>query len=104
MGYDEDVVVLVRTDASEERIASMIRGKNSESAWFGAMMSEIKFHANTKPKVKNTAVYSPFSCLLYLRPIHPPVRFEVFTAVTMKSGVFWDVMPCGSCKNRFGGT
>jgi hypothetical protein len=33
------------------------------------------------------------------------VRFEVFTAVTMKSGVFWDVMPCGSCKNRrFGGT
>jgi hypothetical protein len=28
------------------------------------------------------------------------VRFEAFTAVTMKSGVFWDVMPCGSCKNR----
>jgi hypothetical protein len=25
--------------------------------------------------------------------------------VTMKNGVFWDVMPCGSCKNRcFGGT
>jgi hypothetical protein len=32
------------------------------------------------------------------------VRFEVFTAVTMKNGVFWDVTPCGSCKNRrFGG-
>jgi hypothetical protein len=30
---------------------------------------------------------------------------EVFTAVTMKNGVFWDVTPCGSCKNRhFGGT
>jgi hypothetical protein len=28
------------------------------------------------------------------------VRFEVFTAVTMKSGVFWDVTACGSCKNR----
>jgi hypothetical protein len=28
------------------------------------------------------------------------VRFEVFTAVTMKNGVFWDVMPCGSCKNQ----
>jgi hypothetical protein len=26
------------------------------------------------------------------------VRFEVFTAVTMKNGVFWDVMSCGSCK------
>jgi hypothetical protein len=27
-------------------------------------------------------------------------RFEVFTAVTMKNGVFWDVTLCGSCKNR----
>jgi hypothetical protein len=33
------------------------------------------------------------------------VRFEVFTTVTMKNGVFCDVMPCGSCKNlSFGGT
>jgi hypothetical protein len=33
------------------------------------------------------------------------VIFEVFTAVTMKNGVFWDVTTCGSCKNRrFGGT
>jgi hypothetical protein len=28
------------------------------------------------------------------------LRFEVFTAATMKNGVFWDVMSCGSCKNR----
>jgi hypothetical protein len=27
-------------------------------------------------------------------------RFEVFTAVTMKNGVFWDVNPFGSCKKR----
>jgi hypothetical protein len=27
------------------------------------------------------------------------VRFEVFKAVTMKNGVFWDVTPCGSYKN-----
>jgi hypothetical protein len=34
-----------------------------------------------------------------------PVRFEVFTAVTVKNGVFWDVTPCGYCKNRrCGGT
>jgi hypothetical protein len=33
------------------------------------------------------------------------VRFEVFTAVTMKNGVFWVVTPRGYCKNRlFGGT
>jgi hypothetical protein len=28
------------------------------------------------------------------------VRYEVFTAVSMKNGVFWDVTPCGHCKNR----
>jgi hypothetical protein len=33
------------------------------------------------------------------------VRFEVFTAVTMKNVVFWDVALCKSCVNRrFGGT
>jgi hypothetical protein len=33
------------------------------------------------------------------------VRFEVFTEVAMKNGVFWDVTPRDSCKNRcFGGT
>jgi hypothetical protein len=33
------------------------------------------------------------------------VRLEVFTEVTMKNGIFRDVTPCGSCKNRrFGGT
>jgi hypothetical protein len=30
------------------------------------------------------------------------VRSEVFTAVTMKNGVFWDVTPRGSCKNSLG--
>jgi hypothetical protein len=33
------------------------------------------------------------------------VGFEVFTAVTMKNVVFWDVALCTSCVNRrFGGT
>jgi hypothetical protein len=33
------------------------------------------------------------------------VRFEVFTAVTMKKAVFWDVAPCRNGVNRrFGGT
>jgi hypothetical protein len=25
------------------------------------------------------------------------LRFEVFTVLTMKNAVFWDVTPCGSC-------
>jgi hypothetical protein len=28
------------------------------------------------------------------------VRFEVFTAVAMKNGIFWDVAPCVSCENN----
>jgi hypothetical protein len=28
------------------------------------------------------------------------IKFDVFTAVTTKNGVFWDVTPCGCCKNR----
>jgi hypothetical protein len=37
-------------------------------------------------------------CLFY-------VRFEFFTAVTVKNAVFWDVTPCRPCVNRcFGGT
>jgi hypothetical protein len=33
------------------------------------------------------------------------LRFEAFTAVTMEKAVLWDVMQCGSCKNRrFEGT
>jgi hypothetical protein len=33
------------------------------------------------------------------------VRFEVFTAVSLKNAIFWDVAPCVSCKYRsFGET
>jgi hypothetical protein len=32
------------------------------------------------------------------------IKFEVFTAVTIKNAVFWDVAPCRYCVNRsFGG-
>jgi hypothetical protein len=30
----------------------------------------------------------------------PIATLEAFMAVTMKNAVFWDVTPCGSCKNR----
>jgi hypothetical protein len=34
-----------------------------------------------------------------------PCKIDVFTAVIMKTAVFWDITSCGSCKNpRFGGT
>jgi hypothetical protein len=39
-------------------------------------------------------------CVLFLQSVQVYLRFEVFTAVTMKNCVFWDVTPCGSFKNR----
>jgi hypothetical protein len=36
---------------------------------------------------------------------HFYVLFEAFTAAIMNNSVFWDVTPCGFCKDlRFGGT
>jgi hypothetical protein len=41
----------------------------------------------------------------FTRNMNNNVRFEVFTAVTMKNAVFWDVAPYSYCVNRrFGGT
>jgi hypothetical protein len=36
----------------------------------------------------------------YMEANYVMVKFEVFTAVTMKNAVSWDVPPCGCCKNR----
>jgi hypothetical protein len=35
-----------------------------------------------------------------LRNVKYLVKFEVFTAVTMKNAIFWDVTPPGSCKTH----
>jgi hypothetical protein len=36
---------------------------------------------------------------LYLRRGIYFLRFEVFTSVTMKNAVFWEVASCGACYN-----
>jgi acyl-[acyl carrier protein]--UDP-N-acetylglucosamine O-acyltransferase len=41
-----------------------------------------------------------FQILTMLNIFYRYAKFEVFTAVTMKNGFFWDVTPCGSCRNR----
>jgi hypothetical protein len=75
-------VALVRTDVSEELIASFIRVTR-----IGELGTTLAVTSNRRTLRRNTKA------------------FDVFTAVTMKNGVFWDVTPCGSCKNRhFGGS
>jgi hypothetical protein len=53
---------------------------------------------------KHYTNWFPFKSFLR-QTLYVSLRFEVFTAVTMKNGVFWDVTHCDSCKKRrFGGT
>jgi hypothetical protein len=62
--------------------------------WGCASDSNIQVTQRYQNKVLKCIVNSPWH-----------VRFEVFTAMTMKNSVFWDVTPWGSCTNRrFGGT
>jgi hypothetical protein len=45
---------------------------------------------------------TPLTSQYYVHPITNklnPVSFEVFMVVPMKNAIFWDVMPCYTCKN-----
>jgi hypothetical protein len=78
-------VALVRIDVSEECIISLTR--------IGDLGATLAVASNRSTPHGVTSQMTVFF-----------IRFEIFTAVTMKKGVFWDVTPCGSCKNRrFGG-
>jgi hypothetical protein len=67
-------VALVRTDVSSE----FLQGPHDVTS------QKTPFFIVTAVKTSNITI-----C----------VRFEVFTAVTMNNGVFWDVTQCGPCKN-----
>jgi hypothetical protein len=47
----------------------------------------------------DTVAKKYFNCNTFYRQIYSYARFEVFTAVTMKNSVFWDVVLVGSCVN-----
>jgi hypothetical protein len=53
----------------------------------------------------NSGLFGHGSECCFQKKIYIFVRFEVFTAITMKNTVFWDVAPCRYFVNRrFGGT
>jgi hypothetical protein len=76
-----------------------------------------KYNASHPWKCYTFVTLTPVSCVikwalcvskmrskLSSQRIYWRVRFEVFTAVTIKNAVFWDVALCTSCVNRcFGG-
>jgi hypothetical protein len=51
-------------------------------------------------KLLNTEPHKFPICLPGEECVPSYVKFEVFTAVTMQNAVMWQVMTCGSCKNR----
>jgi hypothetical protein len=61
--------------------------------------------ARPKRNVDNlTAICEPI-VIVHDKHTHGTPRRVTGTALILKNGVFWDVTPCGSCKNlRFGGT
>jgi hypothetical protein len=63
----------------------------------------------TYPPVREDVVHGQSTCRFFTKGKKDEkkvaVNHEVCHANTKNNGVFWDVTPCGSCKNRrFGGT
>jgi hypothetical protein len=73
--------------------------------WITALLrnsSVISYRPQRESERKRTLIL--FILLISPRNKTLFVRFEDFTAATMKNAVFWDVAPCKSCVNRrFGG-
>jgi hypothetical protein len=65
----------------------------------------LKKTQETKCGLQTVAEWSMCTAGLSLT-IARDVGFEVFTAVVLKSIIFWDMTPCSpqSCTRRFGGT
>jgi hypothetical protein len=84
---------------SSERYSDSGRLMSPEETGHGASAPEMSLRTSLSTSVPEVSAPKPLVEQVSV------VRLEVFTAVTMKNGVFWDVTPCGSCKNRrFGRT
>jgi hypothetical protein len=63
-----------------------------------------KIHTAPLPRIQYPSYSLPWNLKFSIQECFEQrlrdVRFEAFTAVTMKNGVFWDVTPCDSCMNR----
>jgi hypothetical protein len=74
-----------------------------ERIWKEAAMAQSRYHGGTEENHENLLAEIPTE---HLPITNVDVGFEVFTAVVMKSIIFWDMTPCSvlSGTRRFGGT
>jgi hypothetical protein len=84
-------------------------GRRKDELWVGRAVAVVLKggrNVTTDRRVRlKQGVYYTQNLVYKLVNRYSHVIFGVFTVVTMKNSVFWDVKPCGSCKNRcFGGT
>jgi hypothetical protein len=79
-------MVPVTSDVSEEHMSSIFWVRSRDIAHDG--------------QGRDPLAAAPLQSCLYVT-----VELLLMTINGMKNGVFWDVTPCGSCKNQgFGGT
>jgi hypothetical protein len=89
-------VDLVRTDVSEELSASFIRV--TRIGELGTTLASFASMWSMNSVLFSVAMFS-------VHTLNVSSVFQVSFFDQLKNGVFWDVTPCGSCKNgRFRGT
>jgi hypothetical protein len=93
-------VALVRTDVSEEYSVFFFSSRRRRSYVPPKRQFLQKSHGLTSQKTQ-LSIITPVKTY----NLTTPIRLDVFTTVTVKNAVCWDVGLCDSCKNRrFGGT
>jgi hypothetical protein len=90
-----------RRNILEDAILLCIKLVNTFSLLRYVGFISCEYHQNLCPKGRREycQVGKKIAYILTFKQFTKMLRFEVFTAVTMKNDIFWDVTPCGSCKN-----
>jgi hypothetical protein len=75
----------------------------------GQRLPQASFKGSVTAKISKQNLYEAINTYFFIKNFLLNVMnssiWRKHTILFVKNGVFWDVSPCGSCKNRcFGGT